>query len=389
MNILSLIQNQLSSQTIGQISNALGEGQEQTRSALNTAFPALLGSLVGKANASPSGLGEIFNTIKQGQLQGGWTDAIGQAISGGPPPMARQSLLSSILGSKLGPVADFIASRCGIRGGSATSLLGMAAPLLMGTLGKQVSSQGLGEGGLGQLLSSQIHYLKDAIPSGLANTLGIGNLLSGTQAPTASVKSAEPASRENSYREPTSREVYSESARASGGSGILKWAWVPLLLALAGWFVFSRISRPSNVGGTPERTASTAGSGQDSRTATPIPDSRTVAPVQSPRTMDFSSLKLTPGGVADNVAKSIASGNWNNTIELSDSTTGSVREISSVLAAAPSVKVRVTGRGDTEEAGLSRANAIKNTLVAAGISEGRVMTSGQTGTGVPTINLMR
>jgi OmpA-OmpF porin, OOP family len=234
MNILSLIQNQLSSQTIGQISNALGEGQEQTRSALSTAFPALLGSLVGKANASPSGLGEIFNSIKQGQLQGGWTDAIGQAISGEPPPIARQSLLSSILGSKLGPVADFIASRCGIRGGSATSLLGMAAPLLMGTLGKQVSSQGLGEAGLGQLLSSQIHYLKDAIPSGLANTLGIGNLLSGTQAPTASVKSAEPASRENSYREPTSREVYSEPARASGGSGILKWAWVPLLLALAG-----------------------------------------------------------------------------------------------------------------------------------------------------------
>jgi hypothetical protein len=389
MNILSLIQNQLSSQTIGQISNALGEGQEQTRSALSTAFPALLGSLVGKANASPSGLGEIFNSIKQGQLQGGWTDAIGQAISGEPPPIARQSLLSSILGSKLGPVADFIASRCGIRGGSATSLLGMAAPLLMGTLGKQVSSQGLGEAGLGQLLSSQIHYLKDAIPSGLANTLGIGNLLSGTQAPTASVKSAEPASRENSYREPTSREVYSEPARASGGSGILKWAWVPLLLALAGWFVFSRISRPSNVGGTPERTASTASSGQDSRTATPMPDSRTVAPVQSPRTMDFSSLRLTPGGVADNVAKSIASGNWNNTIELSDSTTGSVREISSVLAAAPSVKVRVTGRGDTEEAGLSRANAIKNTLVAAGISEGRVMTSGQMGTGVPTINLMR
>jgi hypothetical protein len=389
MNILSLIQNQLSSQTIGQISNAVGEGQEQTKSALSTAFPALLGSLVGKANASPSGLSEIFNTIKQGQLQGGWTDAIGQAISGGPPPAARQSLLSSILGSKLGPVADFIASRCGIRGGSATSLLGMAAPLLMGTLGKQVSSQGLGEAGLGQLLSSQTNYLKDAIPSGLANTLGIGNLLSGTQAPTASARSAEPASRETSYREPASREAYREPARASGGSGILKWAWVPLLLALAAWFVASRANRPSNVGGTPERTAYTAGSGHDSRSATPGQDSRTVAPVQSARTLDFSSLNLTPGGAADNLAKSIASGNWNNTIELNGSTTGGVREISSVLSAAPTVKVRITGRGDTEEAGLSRANAIKNALVTAGISEGRIMTSGQTGTGVPTINLMR
>jgi len=294
-----------------------------------------------------------------------------------------------ILGSKLGPVADFIASRCGIREGSATSLLGMAAPLLMGTLGKQVSSQGLGEAGLGQLLSSQTNYLKDAIPSGLANTLGIGNLLSGTQAPTASARSAEPAYRETSYRDPASRETDREPVQASGGGGILKWAWVPLLLALGAWFVASRMNRPSDVGGTPERTAVTAGSGQDSRTATPIPDSRTVAPVQSPRTLDFSSLSLTPGGAADNLAKSIASGNWNNTIELSGSTTGSVREISSVLSAAPTVKVRITGRGDTEEAGLSRANAIKNALVASGISESRIMTSGQTGTGVPTINLMR
>jgi hypothetical protein len=379
MNILSLIQNQLSSQTIGQISNAVGEGQEQTKSALSTAFPALLGSLVGKANASPSGLSEIFNTIK-GQPQGGWTDAIGQAISGGPPPAARQSLLSSILGSKLGPVADFIASRCGIRGGSATSLLGMAAPLLMGTLGKQISSQGLGEVGLGQLLSSQTHYLKDAIPSGLANTLGIGNLLSGTQ-PTTPARSAEPV-----YRERASREAFHEPAQTSGGSGILKWAWVPLLLALAGWFVASRMNRPSNVGGTSERTPYTAGSGQDSRGAVSVQDSRTP---QSPRGLDFSTLTLTPGGAADYLAKSIASGNWNRSIELSSSTPDSVREISSVLSAAPSVKVRITGRGDTQEAGLGQANAIKNALIAAGISESRIMTSGQTGTGVPTINAMR
>ena len=388
MNILSLIQNQLSAQTIGQISNAVGEGQEQTRSALTTAFPALLGSLVGKANASPSGLSEIFNTIKQGQPQGGWTDAIGQAISGGSPPAARQSLLSSILGSKLGPVADFIASRCGIRGGSATSLLGMAAPLLMGTLGKQVSSQGLGEAGLGKLLSSQIHYLKDSIPSGLANTLGIGNLLSGTEGPTAPARSTEPAYRETSSRAPDS-EMYHERVQATGGSGILKWAWVPLLLALTGWFVANRMNRPSNVGGTSERTTYTTGSGQDSRAVAPVQDPRTVAPVQTPRGLDFSSLRLNPGGTADHLAKSIASGNWNNNIELIGSTTDSIREIGSVLSAAPSVKVRITGRGETQEAGLSQANAIKNALVAAGISESRIMTSGQPGTGVPTINAMR
>jgi len=61
MNILSLIQDQVTPQTIGQISNAVGESPEATTSALGTAFPALLGSVVGKANASPTGATEILN----------------------------------------------------------------------------------------------------------------------------------------------------------------------------------------------------------------------------------------------------------------------------------------------------------------------------------------
>src|SRR6185436_5537732 len=144
MNLLSLLQGQLSSQTVGQISNAVGESPEGTKSALSTAFPALLGSLVGKANASPQGATDIFNMVTQGQRQG-WSDSITNVMSGltgGPAQAASHSLLTSLLGSKLGPVADFIASRCGIRTGSATSLLGMAAPLLMGTISKLVSSQG-------------------------------------------------------------------------------------------------------------------------------------------------------------------------------------------------------------------------------------------------------
>src|SRR5262249_37433174 len=142
MNLLNLIQSQISSQTVNQISNAVGENPEGTKSALGVAFPALLGSLVGKANASPGGATDIFNMIKQRQSQGGgWAESISNAITGTPGAApGGQSLLNSLLGSKLGPVADFIASKCGIRGSSATSLLGMAAPFLMGIVGKQVTS---------------------------------------------------------------------------------------------------------------------------------------------------------------------------------------------------------------------------------------------------------
>jgi OOP family OmpA-OmpF porin len=365
MNILSLIQSQLSPQTVGQISNAVGESPEGTKAALGTAFPALLGSLVGKANASPSGVTDIFNMVKQGQSQGGWSDTISSVIGGlsggtaGAEQPAHQSILNSLLGSKLGAVTDFIASRCGIRGGSAGSLLGMAAPLLMGIIGKQVSSQGLGAAGLGQLLSSQTQYLKDALPSGLANTLGIGSLLSGTH--------------------DTQRVETPFKAR---GSNVLKWASVALVLALAGWFFANRSHKttPADMGGTTGRTEVTTG--------------------RSWQTPDFSNLSLTSGGIADRMAKAITAGDWNKAIdlqgwsfdstgELADSAKGDIKEIGQVLSSAPSVKLQITGYGETEEAGLSRANGIKSSLIAEGVAESRIATRGQVGAGTPTVNLMR
>src|SRR6185295_10078490 len=114
---------------VDEISNTVGENPEATRSALSTALPALLGALIGKATASPNGANELFNVVKQGENQpGGWTSSVGDAIAnfGGPTtptapvapgtPSASHSLLNSLLGSKLGPVADFIATKCGIRG---------------------------------------------------------------------------------------------------------------------------------------------------------------------------------------------------------------------------------------------------------------------------------
>lgn len=370
MNILGLIEDQLTPKTVGPISNEIGETPEATRSALGTAVPGLLGSLLGKVSASPNGATDLFNMLKQGGgSQGAWPQSVGevtQGMSAGAPSAAQQSLLGSLLGSKLGPVADFISGHTGLSAGSATSLLGMAAPLLMGMLSKQVSSQGLGASGLGQLLGSQVPYLKTAIPPGLANTLGINNVLSDTQ------KIARPT-------ESILRQATTTLSPARGG-GALKWAGLAAVLALLGWFIATQSPRGRGVGGTSETNLNTVATGGGyGRT-------------------DLTSLHLAPGGVADNVAKAISSGDWNKSIDLQGFTTDSsgaltdsakagVEEVGKVLSAVPSVKVRITGHGDAEEAGLNQANSIKSALVAAGISEDRISTTGQTGTGNPTLNL--
>lgn len=367
MNILSLIEDQLSPK-MGSISNAIGETPQATKSALGTAVPGLLGSLLGKVNSSPNGATELFNLLKQGG-PGAWSenaDNVAQGMSGGAPSAAQQSLLGSLLGSKLGPVSDFISSHAGVSSGSAMSLLGMAAPLLMGTLSKHVSSQGLGAAGLGQMLSSQIPHLRETLPPGLANTLGINNVLSGTQ------KILQPA-------EGALRQATSERPRARGMS-VLKWACVAALFAVLGWIIATNSNRGRGVGGTSDTNLNTetAGGGMGH--------------------VDLSSLNLPPGGVADNLAKAISSGDWNKTIDLQGFSTDSagaltesakagVGEVSKVLSAVPSAKVRITGHGETEEAALKEANSIKSALIATGISEDRISTGGQTEAGSPTLNL--
>lgn len=102
---------------------------------------------------------------------------------------------------------------------------------------------------------------------------------------------------------------------------------------------------------------------------------------------------------ADELAKAISSGEWSKTIYLQGFTTDSsgaltnwakvgIEEIGKVLSTAPNVKIRITGHGDTEEAGVKQANLIKSALVSGGISENRISTSGKAGSGVPMINFV-
>jgi outer membrane protein OmpA-like peptidoglycan-associated protein len=121
---------------------------------------------------------------------------------------------------------------------------------------------------------------------------------------------------------------------------------------------------------------------------------------RSAQAPDFSRLNFAPGSLGDTVSKAISSGDWNKTIDLpgfvtdstgalADQAKAGVRDLASVLSAAPNVKVRIIARGETAEAGLEQASAIKSALVSDGVAEDRILVNGQTGSGVPSISLIR
>jgi outer membrane protein OmpA-like peptidoglycan-associated protein len=64
----------------------------------------------------------------------------------------------------------------GVKKSSASSLLGLAGPLVMGFLGKKIKNEGLNMAGLASLLGSQKSNIMGALPGGLGSLIGFADM---------------------------------------------------------------------------------------------------------------------------------------------------------------------------------------------------------------------
>lgn len=179
MDLLGLVKEQLTSTIVSKISSFLGESTENTNSALASALPAILGGVMQKASTT-QGASDLLNTIRTGGYDGGVLDNLGGLLGDVKSTSTLASLgsglLGNIFGDKLGALSGLISKASGITNGSASSLLGLAAPILMNVLGKQVSSQGMSTSGFASLLMSQKDSVKAALPAGIGSVLNVAGL---------------------------------------------------------------------------------------------------------------------------------------------------------------------------------------------------------------------
>jgi OOP family OmpA-OmpF porin len=85
-------------------------------------------------------------------------------ISGG------KRLLSGLFGRSEAAVTDAVSTASGLRAGTTSTLLALAAPLVMGFLSKRVRTEGMNMRGLGSLLQRESGAIRNALPAGLADT---------------------------------------------------------------------------------------------------------------------------------------------------------------------------------------------------------------------------
>jgi hypothetical protein len=169
----------LGSQAVGQLGQQIGADHASTSTAVATALPMLIGALARNAS-QPQGATAIAGALARDHDGSILDDVQGYLASGGASAAASTGasadgagILGHLLGGQRSAVEAAVGQTSGLSADSSAKLLELLAPLVMGSLGRTASTQGLDASGLAGLLGQEHQNLTQsgAIMSGLMNLL--------------------------------------------------------------------------------------------------------------------------------------------------------------------------------------------------------------------------
>jgi len=218
-NLLEMAVRHLGSSGLSALGNALGIGDDKAESAFNTGAASVLAGMLNKAG-SESGLGTLLNMATKSTSMdlSSPSDIFASSDKMSSLQDVGGNMLDSLFGSNRSSVANVISSALDLDSTKSSSLLRIAAPVIMSLVGKLVKSKGLNMEGLAALLLGQKAHIKDKLPPGLLKELDAENL-------------DELAERTVVETTPRQTAHAAHTPPPAKKSGLAKWLW-PLLIAL-------------------------------------------------------------------------------------------------------------------------------------------------------------
>jgi len=145
--ILDLIQGEQGQKIISSLSSQTGQSEGQTQNLLQMALPVLMGAMK-KNSASPEGAQNLMGALNKhgnsdllGNIEGLFNGGVDQNVKD-----EGQGILNHLLGSEQSQVETALGAQTGMDSSAVSEILKVAAPLLMGALGKQTSQAGISDG---------------------------------------------------------------------------------------------------------------------------------------------------------------------------------------------------------------------------------------------------
>ena len=380
INLIDFVKSQIGHTVTTKAAGLLEEKEAAMQKALDILLPSVLGGMVNQATTL-SGADNLLGFINQGGFDGNLFNSLSSLLGTGSETQGLlkkgSPFVHTLFGKKVGDITQWVATQTGIKTGSATNLLYLAAPILLSAVSKNIYNNPTATS-LVSLLGSQIPILKNAIPATLLPILGLTQLKLDSPPPNISHKSISdiPKSLSASDEKPLPKRLL---------------PWIALLAAALIGLYFLRIYK------TPL---------PDVPTTTPVIDSTMTALPPVPiatvtndkiLTLADSELKVKTGSFLDllyttitdanaDLSKSIILDNVNfekYKTELTDSSKIQLDDVAKILTAFPNVEIKINGytdsRGDAsenKELSRGRAASVKLYLASKGITRERLTSEG-------------
>lgn len=165
--LTQLLMQQLGGGGVSNISQQIGADEKTTQSALSTALPLLVSALANNAS-KPAGAESLHQAIVKDHDGSILNDV--NSFLGNPAVANGAGILNHVLGGQQPAVKQGLAQSTGLDSAQIGQLLQIAAPLVMGALGRQQQQQNLDPNGLSAFLGGQQQSAQQANPD-LMSTL--------------------------------------------------------------------------------------------------------------------------------------------------------------------------------------------------------------------------
>lgn len=181
--ILDLLNSDLGKTIISGVAGQTGQDESKTSGLLTMALPVLMQAM--KRNAStPEGAEGLLGALNS-KHDGSILDNLGGLFGGGVDQSVMDDggkILGHVLGGRQQNVQNALSQKSGIDAGSVAQILKVAAPILMGVLGKQsrqnnVSSQADLGGLLGGLLKGNSPQQEQSFLESILDADGDGSII--------------------------------------------------------------------------------------------------------------------------------------------------------------------------------------------------------------------
>jgi len=243
MNIPASMIQMLTPMIVNRIAATLGISPGLVTTAIGALVPSLLAALTGKAS-TPAGAAALSSALGAADpgIMGSLTNMLEGQAKAGLINNGTSALSSLLGGSAPSALAGAIAQFTGVDKTAGSGLVGMLAPIVLGSLAQTQKAQGLDAGSLANLLSEQKANIAAAIPPGFASLLSGTGLLDSVAGNLNPVPTAAPAA-----------PRIAEAPRVSAPSlpsmpDAPAFNWMPWAIGLAGllalYLLFGRPSMP-------------------------------------------------------------------------------------------------------------------------------------------------